>query len=768
MPQNPSFDLTNQYVSSTFEHLLQTDGSGNFYDGLGNQIYISGGSGSTGPTGPTGQTGATGSIGLTGNTGPTGPTGATGADNNTNVHHSVRLATAAVLPNSPSYIGGTLGADGGYGVGAYLQGTSNGILIVDGATAFSNDRILVQTQSDKRQNGIYTVTNVGSTSTTWRLTRATDYDNNVANEVEFGDATYIVEGNVNKATTGLMNSANPIIIGTSDISWTVVGGIGPQGPTGPTGAGGAIGYYGSFYDTTNQFATSATAANVVSINTMDIHNGVTNDSGQSIIFGYDGTYNVQFSIQFVNTSPSIYNVNIWLRQNGNDIPFSSGQVSVPGKHSTADGQIIASWNYVINVNSGDNIQLMWQTENTSVSLETVPAGTNPVTPISPSVIFTAQQVMYTQIGPIGPTGNSGTNGVTGATGPTGPGGGGSAQWSTMGSSGLYYTSGNVAIGASVDAGYKFDVTGLTRIQGYGQSTLITTLINDNFNRVNVSDPAPYNYNVNQINGLSGGYSASTTTAGGTSALQMYGTNNTSLSVLNTYDSTLAGSVTSGTINWTFNFRQDNATNFSGWGTNSFQMAIILAMDTFGDGFTSGSGYAITGIIGSNYGFQLVRFVGGLRGAQTIICSISLSSSTFPKTNFYSVNVIYNIGSSSWSVYARNDGASNFNDPKTGYYPYSAGGSDSNWTSLSAVPYFGFVLQSKATTNAYFTNYSIVATVPNTYSNTLVISNGNLAQTNGFTILGNLLSATDNASAATAGIPVNGLYKNGNVIQIRTA
>ncbi len=58
---NP-LDLTNVKVSDTFPRLVQTDGTGGYYDGLGNPLNIGGGSGA-GPTGPKGATGATGATG---------------------------------------------------------------------------------------------------------------------------------------------------------------------------------------------------------------------------------------------------------------------------------------------------------------------------------------------------------------------------------------------------------------------------------------------------------------------------------------------------------------------------------------------------------------------------------------------------------------------------------------------------------------------------------------------------------------------------------
>ena len=63
-------DFTNVKVSDTFPRLVQTNGTGGYFDGLGDPLTFppTGGSGPTGPTGPIGPTGE----GITGVTGPTG------------------------------------------------------------------------------------------------------------------------------------------------------------------------------------------------------------------------------------------------------------------------------------------------------------------------------------------------------------------------------------------------------------------------------------------------------------------------------------------------------------------------------------------------------------------------------------------------------------------------------------------------------------------------------------------------------------------------
>lgn len=73
---------------------------------------------------------------------------------------------------------------------------------------------------------------------------------------------------------------------------------------------------------------------------------------------------------------------------------------------------------MLDLNANDYVELMWRTSDTRLELITDSAGTSPTRPAIPSAIVTAQQVMYTQVGPTGPTGATGT-GVTGPTGATG-------------------------------------------------------------------------------------------------------------------------------------------------------------------------------------------------------------------------------------------------------------------------------------------------------------------------------------------------------------
>jgi hypothetical protein len=187
----------------------------------------------------------------------------------------------------------------------------------------------------------------------------------------------------------------------------VQGVTGPQGLIGPTGSGGALGYWGSFWSTQDQIAPGTTYSNAITLNNTDPDsNGVSIVSNSRITFANAGVYNIQFSAQADRVSGSgTDTIDIWFRKNGVDVADSNGIITVSGGALAA--KTVAAWNYMLELNASDYVELMWRTSDTRLELINDVAGTNPTRPAIPSVILTAQQVMYTQLGPQGNTGPAG-------------------------------------------------------------------------------------------------------------------------------------------------------------------------------------------------------------------------------------------------------------------------------------------------------------------------------------------------------------------------
>jgi hypothetical protein len=141
--------------------------------------------------------------------------------------------------------------------------------------------------------------------------------------------------------------------------------------------------YGSFYDTTTQTAAAINTAYAMTFNTTDLSFGVTRGTPTSRIYvDRPNVYNVQFSAQVDKTAGGVALVWVWLRKNGTNVPDSAGQIRIQGNNA----EILAAWNYIIELNAGDYIELMWEVDDTSVILLAEVASA--VHPSVPSVILT--------------------------------------------------------------------------------------------------------------------------------------------------------------------------------------------------------------------------------------------------------------------------------------------------------------------------------------------------------------------------------------------
>ena len=135
-----------------------------------------------------------------------------------NVKAACAVATTTALP-TVTY------NNGSSGVGATLTATADGVLVIDGYTPVLGDRILVKNQlsSADVENGIYTLTTVGTVSVPFVLTRATD--SNTWADI-YGSFTFIQNGTTQANTGWAANVPASGTIGTTPITFVQFSGAG--------------------------------------------------------------------------------------------------------------------------------------------------------------------------------------------------------------------------------------------------------------------------------------------------------------------------------------------------------------------------------------------------------------------------------------------------------------------------------------------------------------------------------------------------------------
>lgn len=107
-------------------------------------------------------------------------------------------------------------ANGALGVGATLTNAgAMAALTIDGVSLAVSDRVLVKDQAAPAQNGIYTVTTVGSGAVNWVMTRATDYDQ--AAEIAQYQVVLVNQGTLNAGLAFQQTGTGPWTMGTTAI-----------------------------------------------------------------------------------------------------------------------------------------------------------------------------------------------------------------------------------------------------------------------------------------------------------------------------------------------------------------------------------------------------------------------------------------------------------------------------------------------------------------------------------------------------------------------
>jgi hypothetical protein len=119
------------------------------------------------------------------------------------------VAAASTVNFTATYNNGTAG------VGATLtNNTTQAVFSIDSVSPPVNARVLIKDQTNEFENGCYTITDVGSGSTNWVLTRATDYDETT--EILPGTLFLVTSGTTNGGTRWY-ETATVAAIGTDDV-----------------------------------------------------------------------------------------------------------------------------------------------------------------------------------------------------------------------------------------------------------------------------------------------------------------------------------------------------------------------------------------------------------------------------------------------------------------------------------------------------------------------------------------------------------------------
>ena len=147
--------------------------------------------------------------------------------------------------------------------------------------------------------------------------------------------------------------------------------------------------YGAFQDSTDQTAANTTTAYAITFDTTDFNNGVTLSNSSRLNVSQAGIYNIQFSIQFKNSTNDTQDVDVWFKKNGTNIDNSNSRFGLPARKSSGDpSHLISAMNFFVSMETNDYIEIMWRPSDVGVSIEHFATSSTPTRPAIPSVITT--------------------------------------------------------------------------------------------------------------------------------------------------------------------------------------------------------------------------------------------------------------------------------------------------------------------------------------------------------------------------------------------
>lgn len=145
---------------------------------------------------------------------------------------------------------------------------------------------------------------------------------------------------------------------------------------------------GSWQSLEDQLPDDVDVVNIVTFNSTDFERDINLEDGTKLRVVHTGLYNVQYALQFNNTSGggSTAHAHIWFKVNNSNVAETAIRQSVV---SNSPYQV-ASRDYLLTLNADDYLEIAWQVNHANIQLYHEAASGN--IPIVASVVVTMTQV----------------------------------------------------------------------------------------------------------------------------------------------------------------------------------------------------------------------------------------------------------------------------------------------------------------------------------------------------------------------------------------
>jgi hypothetical protein len=134
---------------------------------------------------------------------------------------------------------------------------------------------------------------------------------------------------------------------------------------------------GFFYDVSDQALGIVSTAQAVEFDTTYLTRFVSIASSSQITVEVAGVYRFSVSLQVNEDTGGARDVHVWMARNGTDIGYSTHEYHLHGSGE----KVVAEWNFIIDLDEDEYIEIMWTADNVDTSLQaTAAAGAHPGIP----------------------------------------------------------------------------------------------------------------------------------------------------------------------------------------------------------------------------------------------------------------------------------------------------------------------------------------------------------------------------------------------------
>jgi hypothetical protein len=155
--------------------------------------------------------------------------------------------------------------------------------------------------------------------------------------------------------------------------------------------------YASFYDagTTDQTGSTTDRTAVKWATAAVTGAGVTVASDSRITMAAAGTYRINASLQFNNSTNTVRTVDVWFAKNGNNIADSAARITVPA--ANAGGTYLLAYEIFETVAANDYVEMYWYPSDVTATLHykapvIANPGVTPAIPATPPAIVVVERI----------------------------------------------------------------------------------------------------------------------------------------------------------------------------------------------------------------------------------------------------------------------------------------------------------------------------------------------------------------------------------------